>query len=69
LVLAPFAAWALDIVENLGLLAALNQSDHPPALPLAVSALAATVKVALLLLALLYILVVPVVRVGLSLAG
>src|SRR5258708_40139794 len=31
LVLAPFLAWALDIVENLGLLAALDHYPNPPA--------------------------------------
>ena len=49
LVLAPFVAWVLDIVENLGLLAALNQYKTPPAGPLAVSTAAASIKFVLLL--------------------
>ena len=56
LVPAPFVAWALDIVENLGLLAALDRYQNPPAQRLAVSAAAAGVKFTLLLLCVLYIL-------------
>jgi hypothetical protein len=63
LLAAPFVAWGLDIIENFGLLAALNQWQAPPPLPLAVSAGAAAAKFGLLGLALLYIVGAPIARV------
>ena len=48
LALAPFAAWAFDIVENIGLLVALRRPESPSAMALAVSATASRLKFGLL---------------------
>jgi hypothetical protein len=54
LALAPFGAWAFDILENVGLLVALRRHANPPALELAVSAAAAILKFGLLGLTVFY---------------
>ena len=60
--LAPFAAWAFDILENIGLLVALRRPDNPSALALAIAAAASRLKFALLGLSACYWLGVMIQR-------
>jgi hypothetical protein len=63
LTLAPFAAWALDAVENLSLLNTLDNATNPSASVLTLAGAAATIKFLLLLVCMLYWLSALVYRV------
>jgi hypothetical protein len=56
LVLAPFAAWLFDLIENATLLRVLGSAADPPATELTLAGAAAVLKFALLIACLVYML-------------
>lgn len=65
LALAPLAAWLLDAVENLSLLAVLNTPANPPPALTLMAGLTASLKFLLLLVCVFYILFALAVRLAL----
>jgi hypothetical protein len=59
---APFVSAACDAIENFALLAALQSPGSPSALALTVAGVSATIKFALLLLCLLYMVLTVLYR-------
>jgi hypothetical protein len=62
LMLAPFAAWILDAIENVNLLAALDAAPNPSASALTLAGWAATFKFVLLALCIVYWLAALILR-------
>lgn len=66
LVLAPLAAWALDVVENVNLMALVDHTANPVASAVTIASWAATIKFLLLIVCILYWLFALIAR-GLAL--
>ena len=62
LALAPFAAWGLDIVENLALLGVLTAPAAPSSALLIITGVSASLKFLLLLACVLYIIFALAIR-------